>query len=334
MEILCDRSVHMVISFQMMRPSITILLGFAAALTVTAGISAGSASVKGGPPPADAARPIWDTWLRFHEAELCQGVDTVFIFHKKGMEVWCRIEDEKAFQKFSEILKPLRAKYEIGVYATHPPPADKKSGEDRYPPPSLWNNNELRIYLGDPFAREENLTPLSPSNVGPPPHSKYDTMLKQRMLMFADQTLDWARRLRRLGEGLPALAGAAFGAGVSEETRARALAICRAHALAMDKYAEKISENLNEATPRALRKAPGPPEIQKSEPAAASPLEAARRVADSAQNVARRTYLFIHPMDHTVELVDLRAPSLLESFKDLRRQVSDLLRTLGDQPRV
>jgi len=34
-------------------------------------------------------------WLRFHEAELCQGVDAVFVFHKKGMEVWCRVEDEK-----------------------------------------------------------------------------------------------------------------------------------------------------------------------------------------------------------------------------------------------
>jgi len=64
-------------------------------------------------------------WLRFHEAELCQGVDAVFVFHKKGMEVWCRVEDEKNYHKFTEMLEPLRASYQIDLYATRPTPEEK-----------------------------------------------------------------------------------------------------------------------------------------------------------------------------------------------------------------
>ena len=316
-----------------MRPTIALLCGLILVLSVSArpanpktGSAAGARLKSGaGPPPVAAPRQIWDAWLRFHEAEYCQGLDTVFVFPKNGMEVWCRIEDEKAFQRFSEVLSPLHATYQIDIYPTRPP-EEKKQPDEKNPPPSLWNNAELRTYLQDPFHLHRNLDDAIP-RPSLDAHNP-DFLFKQRMIMFADQTLDWERRMNRYAGDLPALAEATFNAGIPKEIRSRAAAICLAHSQAVDKYAERLGVNLSQALPKGTQKSSGTPEQEKSAPVASSPREAAIQVVDSAQSAARRIYRFIHPIHYTVGLSDLREPSLLESLKNLRKLVAGFQRTL------
>ena len=53
----------------------------------------------------DAPVDLLRVWLRFHEIDLCQEIDTVFVFNKNGMEVWSRVEDDKSYRKFENLLE-------------------------------------------------------------------------------------------------------------------------------------------------------------------------------------------------------------------------------------
>jgi hypothetical protein len=273
---------------------------------------------------AKESSPLREAWLRFHEAQLCQGVDAVFQFHQKGMEVWCRVEDDKTYQKFLELVEPLRASYEIDLYTTRPL-AEKKTNEDNDPPPSIWNNAEIRGYLQDPFGKNPTGGGISirPASGG---ERDADYFLKQRMLMFAHQTLEWNEKMKRYALDLPDLVHAAFGAGAVPGLRARAIAASRAHAEGVDRYAERLTENLSHALPKATRRF-RPAEKEKLPAATASPDTSAEQVSNAGQSIARRIHRFIHPQHHTVGLVDLREPSLLESLKTLRNMVDGFQRS-------
>ncbi|HYK87647.1 MAG TPA: hypothetical protein VE398_02685, partial [Acidobacteriota bacterium] len=275
-----------------------------------------------GPPPTAAAKEIWDAWLRYHETEVCQTLDAYFVFRKSDVEVWCRVEDEKAYQRFSDLIAPLRARSEIEIYPTHPP-AIKKSSEEKGPPPSLWNNSELRAYLGDPFSRNSTQGDTEVPRPASARGTENDYLLKQRMMMFADQTLDWARKMERYGEDIPALAEAAFSSAAPAEFRQRARAVCLSHTQAVGKYADRLAESLSEALPKGNRKSPDAG-TKKQEPSASTPRDAAIKIADSAVSNARRVRRFIYPIHHTVELSDLRDPSLLDSLKQLQKLASSV----------
>jgi hypothetical protein len=148
------------------------------------------------------------------------------------------------------------------------------------------------------------------------------------MMLFAEQTLDWDRRMKRYSADLPALADAAFNPALPGEIRKRAAAVCLAHAHAVDRYLEKLGGNLTQALPKGTQKSPSAPEKEKPEPEASTPRDAAVKVDASAQSLARRIYHFIHPTHYTVGLMDLREPSLLGSLRSLRRAVSVFQRTL------
>lgn len=172
-------------------------------------------------PTSDVPLPLREVWLRFHEADLCQGLDAVFVFPKTGMEVWARIDNEKSYRKFAELLVPLHASFRINLYATHPVP-DKKPTD---PPSSLLENAELRGYLRDPYTRvgspddsmevsPRDLTRQAGSPWGDGKPGGAPAMaaplpapdLKQRMLAFSEQTLHSARQMKRYADDLPALA--------------------------------------------------------------------------------------------------------------------------------
>jgi hypothetical protein len=215
--------------------------------------------------------------LRFHELELCQSVDAVFVFDTKGVEVWCLIEDERSYQRVVELLEPLRASFEVTLYTHRPPPPPKKGPDDKDPPPGIWNNAELREYLQDPFARggaaASGLSVRPPAGEGTDP----DMFLKQRMIMFADQTLDWG----------------------------------------------KMTHALPKSTRRFRPRDDGTPAAS-----LAPPEDGAFQLAGAARSIARRVQRFVHPMNHTVGLVDLREPSLLDSLRTLRRMAGDFQRSL------
>jgi hypothetical protein len=152
-------------------------------------------------------------------------------------------------------------------------------------------------------------------------------MLKQRLILFADQTIEWERRMARSARDLPALAGAALGPETPGDLRARASAACLAHARAVDRYAQRLGENMSQALPKGKQKSSSR-RAQKGPSKPGSAMAAAHQIADSASAAARRIYRFINPRDHTVELVDLKEPSLLEALRNLRKQVAAFQRTI------
>jgi len=278
-----------------------------------------------GRPTADTASDLRDFWLRFHESDLCQGLDAVFLFRPNGMEIWCIVEDEKDLDKLNELLTPLRPNYRIAVYPTRPA-VEKRPIEGHNPPPSLWNNEELRTFLSDPFVSAMN-APADPSKPRPLTTSQTD-MVKERMIMFSEQTLDWNRRLRRYAADLPALTEVASDSSLGPETRARAFSICAAHAQAIERLATRLNDNLSEAFPKGTKRPKSPAETAKTDVPKAPLIESARELSNSGITVTRRVYRFIHPQRHTVGLADLREPSLLEALRGLRRMANGFAHSL------
>jgi hypothetical protein len=131
--------------------------------------------------------------------------------------------------------------------------------------------------------------------------------------------------MKRYASDLPDLTQAAFGADAVSGLRARAAAASHAHAEGVEKYAERLTENLSHALPKASRRF-RPTEKEKLPAAATSPDTSAEQVSNAGQSIARRVYRFIYPQHHTVGLVDLREPSLLESLKTLRSMVDGFQR--------
>jgi hypothetical protein len=269
-------------------------------------------------PPA-AASPLTksrEVWLRFHEAELCQGVDAVFAFSEKGIEIWSVVEEEKSYQKLLELLAPLRASQQVSLYATRPVP-EKKSPEDRDPPPSLWNNMEIRSYFQDLRDTGQGGVTVRPKTPGDP-----DFLVKQRIMMFAVQTLELDRKMKRYTADLTEISEVAFGAEFEPGLRRRAADTCLAHTQGIRRVAEKLTENLILALPKGSKKLSERAERSKRSPVG-PPDQSMISLASATRSIARRIYRFIHPEKHTVGLVDLREPSLLESLKSLRTMTED-----------
>ncbi len=268
-------------------------------------------------PEAGVATPLLDVWLRFHEKEFCQDLDTVFVFHPQGMEIWCRVEDERSYQRFSEMLEPLRSSFEIAVYVTRPSP-QKKSREDDDPPPSLWNNETLQYYLSE---TSRNI-PL-PGEEDQPFHASRRAAMKQRLLLWADQILSWDNKVRRFAADLPALARLAFGGGGDPAIKKRAASVCLAHCQSLDRNLSRLSDNLGEALPRASKASRA-----ENRPAKlylpTSPAELVAIASSQARKVAERVYHFIYPQGYTVELSDLKQSSLLEALREVRRILAEL----------
>ena len=276
--------------------------------------------------PLDTPPEIVDAWLRFHETELCQSLDARFVFHPKGLEVWCVVEDEKAFEKFLVLLEPLRPAFQIEVYPTRPPAA-RKSGEPREPLPSLWNNDELRGYLRTTQGPSLVAGDLQQNGERDP-----DFFTKQRMIMFAEQTLEYERRMTRYGTDLPSLVYTGQAPGATPQQKIRSTAVATQHATALDKYAARLIENLQQALPKPPRK-----NQSSTEPAAAQPAmnlaDSASQLARLAQAAGRRIYRFLNPQRHTVEVSDLKEPSLLESIRRVRSLTSEFRDSVKESAR-
>ena len=282
-------------------------------------------------PNGSTPRELTEAWLRFHEADLCQGVDATFVFTKDEMEVRSLIEDEKSYERFQELLAPLRSSYKIEVQETRPP-EQEKSGEKREPPPSLWENYELRSFMGDPVARAKERPGFDEnSNHSPVGLFAWDEAetLKQRLLVYADQTLAWNRKMERYAKDLPSLTRVALDPTLAPNLRARASAVCMTHAQTLDRYIAKLNSNLEPAFPRSNDKA-RPTQPVKPAVDLKTPIDRADYLSNSVQGVAHRIYLFIHPENYSVGLDELRQPSLLESLKTLRTTDVDYQKSLAN----
>jgi hypothetical protein len=265
-----------------------------------------------------------DLWLRFHEKELCQDLDAVFNFYPKGMEVWCLVEDERGYQRFSDMIAPLKSSFEIAVYATRPA-AEKKPDDEKEPPPSLWNNTELQSSL-EITSRDL----LSPGQGGRSELSELtrQSFAKQRLIMWAAQMLGWRKKVQRYAADLPELARLGFGAGAAKEMRSHALAVCLSHAQALDKNLAHIMEGMAQALPKPEKGTRRPSEAAKPR-MPSSPVDLAAQASAESLSLARRVYRFIYPQEHTVGVSDLKDPALLESLRELRKMLTELQRFAG-----
>jgi len=282
-------------------------------------------NLPGGAPTPETPVDLVRAWLRFHESELCQGFDASFVFTKDGVEVRSVVEDEKAYQKFGELFEPLRTAYRVEMHAERPRP-EEDPDKDRDPPPSLWENYELRAFLGDPLARARERADFEEKpllNAPPPP----DEFLKRRLFIYSERTIEWSRKVERYARDLPALTRLALDPHAEPDLRSRARTVCLAHAGNMDRYIGKLNGNLSPAFPRSSRKG-GPPRPE-SPGAARSAFDQAVQITVFAQALARRVYQFIHPEHFTVGLDELRKPGLLDSLKILQKMDSDFRKSLS-----
>ena len=103
-------------------------------------------------PHKGTPRKLQEAWLRFHEVGLCQDVDAAFVFDESGVKVWSRIESDKSYLKFQALFAPLRKLYPVELYINRPR-EEKEAENGDNPPPSLWQNYELRSNLGDRAAQ-------------------------------------------------------------------------------------------------------------------------------------------------------------------------------------
>lgn len=305
-----------------------LLVGLAGAALVPALGSAGAdISEPMGIP--DAPKVLCRIWLRYHETDLCQGMDAVFVFSNNGMEVWSRIEDEESYEKLQRLLEPLHDTYRIEMYATHPT-EDEESDLGWDPPSSLWENQELRSFLGDPFARaRERLDFDSQRDMIYPPANE---ILRQRLLVYAEEVIEKNRKIKRYAADLPSLAGVATDPAIAPALRLKAAQISKTHAKNLEKELDRLEKNLKYAFPRSTEEdlASVQPE---SGNAGKSYAEMARMIAVDARNFTGRVDDFIHPKQYTVDVGELRRPGLLEAIKRLKKMVSDFQKAAAEADR-
>jgi hypothetical protein len=276
-----------------------------------------------GPPPGTAPE-FCEAWLRFHESDLCESLDVVFVFRPRSLEVWVAPGDEKEAQKLREQLGALRSAGRLEFYAPRAP-AEPKSTAERTPPPGLWNNGQLRQYLQDPF---HSARLSDPGPAGEDPSSQNDRSLRLRMLSYADQLLEWSVRLRRFAEHLPDLSVLAFSPATPAGLRTRAVSSCNSHLREVERLADRLQKSLEPAIPKADRRGQTKAAAQSSLGTLTS--EAAiRKVASEAGTIARRTRRFLFPRTHTVGLEDLKDPDLLWALRSLRADATAILSANG-----
>jgi len=270
----------------------------------------------GAPFAPSTPAPLRALWFDFHGTRLCQDIDAVFVFHERGLEIWCLTENLKSLDRLKRMTGSLSSTYRVDLYSTRQQP-ERVNPDESGPPPGLWNNQELRDYLGG--LEKESAGPLTRSVTG------FDDALftlKQRLQMFADQTLELSQRLESYAVDLEELSAVAFDPAFAPADNTRARTLCTTHASGVDECASKLDQNLRRALPSPTRGAKGEDEGRATR-SSASPREMATEIARQGRKVAQRVYRFIYPDQFTVGIEDLREPGLLESLAVLRRMTAD-----------
>jgi hypothetical protein len=291
--------------------------------------SACGAELSKNAPNQHTPEKLIEAWLRFHETELCQEADVVFIFDARGMMAWYVSKDDGINQKLQELFQPLNGSYRVEFYPTHKQ-EEKKSIDDEGPPPSLYMNGELREHMMGIPERLDIPSSSDPDNAkGTDSYRKW--ALNARLVTYAEQIFDWNRKVKRYAMDLPMLARLAFDDAGAPAMRSLALAVCKAHALSMGKDLSKLETNLKQAFPKGdkIERTSKPEKPGKTK---STPVESADQISEDAQNIVHRINKFIYPENHAVGLDELRQPSLLEALSTVEKKVQDFQRALPIPP--
>jgi hypothetical protein len=279
----------------------------------------------GNAPGSDTPQKLQDAWLRFHENDLCQEVDAVFTFNRNVMEAWGRIESDKVSQRYQELFGSLGDGVQIELYTTRPA-AKKKSDDADDPPPALSQNLELRANLGDPVAQVKTRLDLTEPALMEP--ATPDFLMGQRLLVFAERTLEWNQKMEKYAGDLSALVRFGLDPSVAPELRARSMRACAEHTRNLDKQIGKLAANLALAFPKPSKKDRPPSSPKAPEIASQNLVDSAEKILAESRVVARRVQNFIHPEGFAIGLDELRHPSLLDSLKKLQGMVLDFQKAI------
>jgi len=264
------------------------------------------------PFPPDAPKALVEAWLRIHEEELCLGTEPVFVFKEGGLEVWSLVEDEKHYRKLLKLLQPLSQLGRVEIFAAESVPLED-SYEDG-PPPSLWENGELRKFYRVPERFPGgNIDPVRSLSMIP-----QEEIYEQRLIIFSSHTIQISKDLQRYAMDLPPITCIALDPSYDSDLRSLAFEVCREHARGLEKQIGKLSNILSQAIPKGSdRKELRLQDIRDSSEGI-PPLELAARISDSGQDIAQQVHSFIYPDSHTVELDELRNPGILDLLTVLR----------------
>jgi hypothetical protein len=291
-----------------------------------ASVAGKAADLSENVPGSNTPQKLQEAWLRFHESDLCQEVDAVFIFNKNGMEAWSRIESDRSAQKYLDLFGFPGDAIQVELYTTRPV-AKKKSTDDDDPPPSLCQNRELRANLGDPAALVTTRATLDEPDAIQ--SATPDHLMKQRLYVFAERTLDWNGKMEKYAAELSSLIRFALDPALAPELRSRSMRVCAEHTRNLEKQIGKLSGSLVLAFPKPSKKdlTSSPPEAY--DIGSQNLLDGSEKIAAETHEVARRVHSFIHPEGFAVELDELRHPSLLDSLKTLRGMVLDFQKAIA-----
>jgi hypothetical protein len=273
-----------------------------------------------------APKPLLELFLRFHEANLCQGMDSTFVFNESGMKVRSLAEDERSLQKFQEMLGPLLSSFRIELDVSRPEVEKKSNDEDENdPPPGLWENYELRYNMGDLVAQAKDRQDFEQLRA----RAFLDEVLKQRLRLYGEQLLDQEKKMERYASDMRVLVPIALDPAIEPALQTKARGVSLAHALELGKLLTKLEANLSLAIPKSKSKGRLRSKTGKSDGASKSLLHSSDQIADDAHALAQRIYRFVHPEQFTVDLDELREPSLLESIRDLFRMDSEFQKEMN-----
>ena len=264
----------------------------------------------GNAPNIQTPQALKNVWLRFHKDNLCQKLDAAFVFEKNRLRVFLNVESPGQERELLKRLKPLQNSYlielvPVRIQAQDGPPYVLNT------PPSFWVNSRLvekiqtSLMMDTPIFAEGLLS--SPITLPEP------IRMQQRMLEFSRKTFEYTLKVRRLAAHLSLLARAAYDPDAPADFRRQALEVCRKHARDLEKYAKKLSSNLDEALPE-----PSPEfNITATTGTGNNPVDEAFHLSSEAQNTSALIYNFMYPKNFTVDLSNLRNPPLIRSMKKL-----------------
>jgi len=287
-----------------------------------------------------------EAWLRCLEEKVCQKADAEFAFPNEKMVVWVNVEKEKNYRKLLELWRPLMDSGQIEIRPVYHE-IQKWVADIKTPPPSFWTNSNLIEHFTDSVPWNMGAfvqgRPYSTSTTIPAPSIMAEqristliwgfpletkmssNLLGQRLLMFAQDILNYNSNISRYAANLPALARVAFDPEETPALRLRALTVCREDAQRLQKYEKKLKDNFSRALPDTSRTKRNTAPIEQSTTTTATAVEFAVLLAREIQDLSDSVYEFMYPEKLTVTLADLRDPSLIQSMDTIQGKTAEFL---------
>jgi hypothetical protein len=261
-------------------------------------------------PDIQTPQELKNVWLRFHKDNLCQKLDAVFVFEENRLRVFLNIENPGQEKELLKRLEPLQNSFLIDLVPVRVT-AQKSPSDIPSTPPSFWVNSRLVERIHDSLMLDAPI--FTHGLLSRPTNLPESLRMQQRMLEYSRTTFEYTLKVKRLAAHLPILARAAYDPDAPADFRKQALEVCRKHARDLEKYAKRLSSNLDDALPEPSSEF----KITATTGTDSTPVDEAAHLSSEAQNTSTLIYNFMYSKNFTVDLSDLRNPPLIRSMKKL-----------------